>query len=219
MALFPEPTWAADGQQVVIPPSSLCFMKDPSIITGVFLQFTRCMFFSADSIVNEQLKGYIWTDASDSRIVIDPSYKWNSKNVQQRPSIYIKREAVSINSQLGLGAGQHVSHFNADGNHRGVDNTVLMSGGHSLICIGQSSSEAENIGHELLFKFIEYREPLQKEAKLGKLAVGGLSSVSKADENKENWVVVISLAWAYSHNWTLYQEAPILKKMALGVAL
>jgi len=219
MAEFSEPTWGEDGQEVKTPESSLCFRHDPYIITGVFIQFTRCHFFEEKNIVNEKLKGYLWTTDDDARIQIEPSFKWEPTHTQQRPAIYIKRDDVDVNSEYALGHGKHVSHMNLNGNHKGVDYTNFIQGGHTLLCVGQTAAEAENIGFEVFFRYLEYRKVLEKEANVGTLSVKSISAVNKVDENKENWLVSIKLTWIYSYDWTLYQEAPILKKVVFSADL
>lgn len=219
MAEQTEPTWASAGQEINKDPSSLCFRKDPYIITGVFIQFTRCHFFDANNIVNEKLKGYLWTDSPDTKLQIEPAFKWDATKVQKRPALFFKREHVQVNSNFALDAGKHTSHFNMNGNHTGMDLTNFIQGGHSIICVGQTAAEAENLGFEVFFRYLEYRKPLQKEANLGTLNIMGISPAQKVDENKENWMVTINLSWIYSYDWTLYQEAPILKKVAFSANL
>ena len=218
MAEYTEPVWG-EAQVIDQDPSSLCFRRDPYILTGLFVQFTRCHFFSASNIVNEHLKGYLWSDSVDTRIQIEPSFKWDPTHVQQRPAIYIKREEVTMQNNVGVGNGKHTSHMNLNGNHKGVDFTNFVKGGHTLLCVGETAAEAENIGFEVFFRYLEYQNPLKKEANLGTLNVIGISAVKKVDENKENWLVSINLSWIYSYDWTLYQEAPILKKVAFSADL
>lgn len=217
MAEYIEPTWG-EGQVINKEPSSLCFTMDPYILTGVFLQFTRSHFFDSSSIVNEKLKGYLWKDDETTRIQIEPSYKWLPTVTEDRPAIYFKREKVSVNNNVTMGQGAHLSHFESNGNHTGVDFTNFIRGGHTIICVGQSAGEAENLGLEIFFRYLEYKKPLKKEANLGTLSVGGISPVQQVAENKENWLVYINLSWVYAHNWTLYQEAPILKKVNFTTA-
>lgn len=220
MADFPEPVWTPSGQIVLDDPSSTCFIRDPTTLTGVFIQFLRSRFYIANNIVNPQLQGYLWVPNETTYILIEPSYKWDPTVVQKRPAIFVKRENVAPLTDIGVsGGGRHVSHTDADGCHRGVRYTNIITGSHSVLCIGQSSAEADALAMEVFFALLGYREPLQKEANLGKLTISGMPSAAKVDENKENWIVSVGLAWKYSRDWTLYQEAPILKKVAFGISL
>lgn len=188
MGEYTEPTWPADSQEVDQSGPSTCFQRDPYMLTGLFIQFCRSHFFVADNILNDKIKGYLWIPDETTHIQIEPSYKWNPTNVQQRPAIFIKREEIAINSNYSLGHGRHLSHVNLNGSHTGVDNTVFITGGHTLLCVGQTAAEAENIGWEVLLKYLLYKEVLKKEANLGTLIVAGMSPVNKVDENKENWM-------------------------------
>jgi hypothetical protein len=213
MPEYTEPTWPTESQEVEKDPKSTCFIRDPYILTGLFIQFTRSHFADADNIINDKFKGYIWDTTADSKIKIDAAYKWDPTHVQQRPSIFIKREAVQVNDKYNLGHGKHLSHVNLNGSHTGADYSLFVQGGHTIICVGQTAAEAENLGFEVFFKYLQYRDVLKKEGNLGSLNIAGIGPVQKVDENKENWSVTISLSWIYAHEWTLYQEAPILKKV------
>ena len=219
MADYTEPTWPAESQEIKQEGPSTCFKRDPYLLTGLFIQFSRSHFYEADNILNDHLKGYLWSDSPDTRVQIEPSYKWDPVNVQQRPAIFIKREDVSVKSTFSLGHGKHTSHVNLNGSHTGVDNTVFIEGAHSILCVGGTAAEAENLGWEVLLKYLLYKEVLKKEANLGTLIVSGMSPANKVDENKENWMTQIKLSWAYALDWTLFQEAPILKKVAFDAAL
>jgi hypothetical protein len=220
MADLPEPVWPAEGQVVNPKPDSMYFRKDPYILTNFLVQFSRAHFSEPKDIVNEKYKEYIWTeDTTTSKILIEPSFKVNLQNTQQRPAILVKRDGIQVNP-IGLGQGKHQSHFEPsgdrkEGRHVGMDFTTLISGTHSILCIGQSGGEADELGSEVFFKYLEYGWVLKKEANLGKFIVSGLMPVKKLDENKENWVSIINLTWTYDYSWTLYQEAPILKKIGI----
>jgi len=223
MAEYSEPTWGT-AQHVDVDPdeNSMLYIRDPYTITGLFVQFLRSHFGVAENIKRELLQGYLWSDdVATSRIQIEPSFKVNVQNTMQRPAILVKREAVSV-VPLGLGDGQHLSHVEpsgiSQGMHKGVDFSNIIRGQHSVICIGQTGGEAENIGLEVLFHLLEHRYVLKKELNVGKFIVSGLSPAVKMEENQENWAATVELGWAYSHDWTLYQDSPILKKIGTVVS-
>ena len=224
MADYPEPTWPATPQNVDVDPtqSSACYTRDPYTLTGYLIQFLRMHFSTADNIRRDLLKGYIWDDSVEtSKLLIDHSYKVDVRNTMQRPALLVKREEVQP-VPVGLGDGQHLSHLEscgvAAGTHKGVDFTNIVRGGHSVTCIGQTGAEAENLGLEVFFHLLEYRYVLKKELNVGKFIVMGLSPLVKMEENNENWSVSVTTAWAYSHDWTIYQDAPILKRVSTVIS-
>jgi hypothetical protein len=220
MADLQEPTWPAAGQEIKHKCNSMNVIKDPYILTNFFVQFTRSHFADPKNIVNDRYKEYLWSpNVEDSKLLIEPSFKVNLKNTQQRPAILIRREGVTV-MPIGLGQGQHQSHFEPtgsrlEGRHKGVDYTTLIHGAHSIMCLGQSGGEADELGFEVFFKYLQYGGVLKKETNVGKFIVSGITPVRKLDENQENWVTVITLNWTYDYSWTLYQEAPILKKIGI----
>lgn len=220
MVNLTEPVWPSKGQEINPTPDSMCFRKDPYILTNFFVQFTRAHFSEPKDIINDRYKEYIWTpDVESSKILIEPSFKVNTKNTQHRPAILFKREQVQV-MPIGLGQGKHQSHFEPkgdkmEGRNKGMDFTTIIPGSHTILCIGQSGGEADELGLEVFFKYLEYGWVLKKEANLGKFMVTGISPAKKLDENQENWLTAITLNWAYDYSWTLFQEAPILKKIGI----
>jgi hypothetical protein len=222
MAVFPEPIWPPDGSHVdTDPPNSMAIRRDPWLLTGLLTQFARARFKSADNIRNDLLKGYIWSeDDTQSRILIEPAFRYKLTDVQRRPAILVARQPVKF-IYPGLGDGTKLSHMESTGRltgfHKGVDYVVIVQGDHSLRIIGQNGDEAEALAMEVLFALVEYRAVLKREACLGKLVISGLSPLQKMDENQENWSATVELTWAYTHEWTLSQDAPVLKKLDHGL--
>jgi hypothetical protein len=216
MADFPEPVWPVKSQGVdTQPANSMCFIKDPYVLTGYFVQFVRAHFGDSRNVFNPDLVGYMWNaDDTLSKILIEPAFKHKVTNTQQRPAVLVRRGPVQP-FYPGFGDGQHTSHFESNGSHVGVDFTAIVKGTHILECIGQSGGEAEAIGWEMFKTLSGYKLVLKKDANLGKFIVSEVSPVQKWDENKESWIVTVNLTWAYSFDWTLVQEAPILKKIGL----
>lgn len=220
MTDFPEPVWPAESQQVDTKPcNSTCFVRDPYVLGGYFLQFARLHFSDARNIINPDLKQYIWSaDDTASKILMEPSFKHKAVNTQQRPAILVKRAGVTP-MYPGFGDGQYTSHLDREGpmagKHEGIDFTAIVRGGHILQCIGQTGAEAEALAWEVFMAFSGYKWVIKKDANLGKFIVGEVPPVEKWDENKESWIVGINLVWAYTFDWTLVQEAPILKKIGL----
>lgn len=224
MAIFPEPAWAAEGQGVDTDPhNSLCFEYNPYYLTGFFVQVARAHFITSSNIVFPSLKGYLWSeDAALSKVLIEPSYMVNLKNVQQRPAILVKRSDLSM-GYPGLGDGRHMPHFEGEGPmagyQLGIDFTSIMSCGHEIICVGMTGAEAELLGWEVFLKYATHKEILKREARVGKFIVSGLSSVKKLDENQENWAVTIQLGWKSTLEWTVKQDSPTLKKIVNNSSL
>lgn len=219
MSTFAEPTWAATGQPTDMQAGSTAFQRDPFMLTGLFMQFARAHYYVANNIRNDNLKGYLWNeDTTLSKILIEPSYAINLKNVQQRPAILVKRAGYAFRP-MGMGGGKHTYTIEAEGRLKGYVTggkyTSVVSGTHELLCIGMTGSEADLLAVETGLHFLEYQDVLKMEGALGKFIVDTTSPLQKMDENQENWLSIIKLDWAYTHNWTLSQDAPVFKKLSL----
>ena len=213
MQNFTEPTWTEPDNIETKCENSLFFTRNPYMLTGLFVQWSRTLFKSPDNIMNEQLKDYVWDeDYQASRITIDPSYKHDSKAERRRPAVYIKRGAVS-HSTPGMKGGLQTPHIDDDGFFRGKYMSSILTGSHVFQCIGDTEAEAENIANEVFHHLMLYGEGLKEASGLGSFWVAGLGETQEADGGKEYWVCPVNVTWSYTFNWTLDREAPILKEI------
>lgn len=221
MTIHSEPVWPSQSPTEInsLPDTSFRIQTSPSLLTGLFVQFLRAHFATADTIVDEALKGYLWTDdATTTRIMIEPAYSYNNKDVQRRPAILINRMDYNI-QYPGLGDGSHITHLEHAGSkqagkHTGSGFSAILTGTHQIASIGQTGIECERLAEEIFKALLEYRHILKKEGALGKFIIKTVSGIKKSDENKENWLIVQVVEWAYAHQWTVSQDSPVFKRLS-----
>lgn len=154
------------------------------------------------------------TSVEGSRILITASYKRDGVNIQQRPAILIKREAVKT-SRINL-ENKALSGVNKDGVLSGAEHQVTISGKHSIIAVGQSGAEADALAEEIYFRMLQYMPVIRADLRLGHFLPDVMSEVRDIkEESSLAFYSVISLAWAYVYRWRVIAESPILKRTAL----
>jgi len=217
MAILPEPTWGEPtksyGEQ-----SALCITRPaPHVVTGLILQLLRAHFSDPDNIVDPKLKGFIWTDDDttghtiNSKVKIEPSYKFDAATVEQRPSILVRRgEFISNEFALTNGSAAYMSD---NGNYEGKVKQVKLTGQHSIEVCGHSAMEADRLSEEVFFRMLEYKSVIEQDLKFSHFEVKVLKGLQKIEEGNEHWKASIDIRWAFIYSWRVVALAPILKKV------
>jgi hypothetical protein len=192
-------------------------------MTGVILDIMR-RHFQDGNIVDPDAKGKVWTDTNDTGIFIEPVTKFAGiagQNVQQRPAILVKRNSFKP-LKLSIGDRYHgtgVATTAQPGVEYVVDSSerfgVLMTGSHTLFCIGKSGAEAEVIGTEAFFELVEFKQLIRKDIGLTKFEIMDMSEPKLLEESKEHWVTVIPVTYAFRHDWKLRSEGMVFKTIQL----
>lgn len=198
--------------------SSLCSSGvPPLILTGIFVQLLRSKFSDADEIEHPALKDNVWTPSIEtSKILIRPAYQFAPKDIQARPGIYVRRQAINtrilaMNNQFQPGYDPE----NLDGAQR---HETLHGSGHIIFCVGRTGAEAELLGTEVWKHFLHFGPILREDLKLARFQVMQLSEVGKVEESAEHWATAVSAATFYYETWQLIMEAPVLKRIGIGVS-
>jgi len=213
------------------PVSSLCTTGHrANVITGIVLRLLREHFsvpaefeFNKDNSgeATADLSAYVWKDErKDAKIIIDPVWLWNSQDIQRRPAIYVKRDALK-NQRMALDHGWTVGAARNEAGKiievTGDLHATLITGSHSLIVVGTSGAEAELLGQEAFNHMLEFGPLIRKDVNLMRWDVDNWSDVSKLEESQEHFISKVTCAWAYSQAWELRQEAPWLKAVSIDI--
>jgi hypothetical protein len=209
--------------------SSLCSTgHTPQILTGAFLRILQNHFSTPSNIEKVSLRDNIARlDPEDTTegvatkgIKIQPVWKWNPKDIELRPAIYIKRNALQtqklgINDGLTVGLGT-----DQDGDlqtYKGDYHTVGVLGSHTLFCIGRTGAETEVLAYEVFREMHQFAPVVRRDLKLAKLAVTQMTDVSKLEEYDQNFTAGVVVGWAYFEAWRLKYEAPWLKTLVIDL--
>jgi len=196
--------------ELIIPePPTTMQNRAPNLYTlnGAFLTIIRRHFAQAENIEVPELQHYVWnTDDRLSKILIEPVYRWNPTNIQQRPAVIVKRgpwkfEQIGIGSRL-LGATE-VEGYAEDAH------VVAVAGTHTFFCIGTTGLEAEEIAQEVVNCLLGFLQVIREQLCLGRFFVSDIPAVGKIDECQDHFAVPVNVEYSLQWNWRLLRQAPI----------
>ena len=227
---LPEPCWGSPQEACERASAFTTAGPNPFMLTGVFQRLLQYHFSSSDNIEEPLLRGYIWTPGSaccatseteegsaniyePSRIMIKPSWSQLGPEVQQLPTLLIKREVfrsqrVSLLDQSAVGN----SSYNKGSNYQ----HMAVKGGHTIICKGGTGAEAELLGQEVFYRMLHFQQIIKKDFSLGSLVTQSVSELrTKNDESKTSFYTVVNLEWSYMYNWLIIPDSAIVKRIAI----
>ena len=199
MPVLPEPTWPQleEVQKTYADQSATCNRRfTPTVVTGILLRVLQSHFSSTDNIRDEKLHTLIWSpDAEDgtavTALIIDPLYKYDPAHMQDRPAIYVFRQALSA-QKLPMNS-KYTTSLDANGNYSGEKFTVPLSCRHVLRIIAKTAFAAERIAEEVFFYMLEFQFVLKQDFPFSEVAITTINPPQKLDEANENFIVDVAL--------------------------
>lgn len=217
-----EPQW------IDTEPSALCTIGHPPLVmTGAIIWILRRHFAQPGNIVDPELQAYVWdADVTASKIAIESVSQWPgepTQAVQRRPGIYVKRNSygrvklgIGDKYMLGRRSGvDNISSLTDNAIDTGTQYGVIIVGSHTVFCIGGTGAEAEAVGTEVFFELMEFTPLIRRDLALNKVDVMEAGGLSKLEESSEHFVVPVTMTYAFNHDWSLRQDAPMLKSVTL----
>jgi len=200
------------------PPSSICTTGPMTyIINGALLSLVRYQFSVVENIVQPQLHKYLWkNDEKDTGIVIEPVYKWNPRNIQQRPAVILKRGPWKFH-RMSIG----------DRQHGGVQETgytefsqqVLVIGSHIFFCVGRTGLEAEEIGLEVAMNMMGFSELIRQQLSLARFQLDSTGNVHRIIECQDHFAVPVTVTYGMQLNWEVVRQAPLWMRTLADIKL
>jgi len=218
------------------PASSLCSTGPfANVLTGAFLRTLQEHFSDASNLAyngenmdlvssrgqetpGRQLQEYIWKpDNTETKIQIQPVWKYNTEDVQRRPAFYVKRNKWQVAPQEAIDYGMTTSAAKTGAIVQGQFQTHAMIGSHSIFAVGQSGAEVELLASEAYDLFMSFRSAIREDLKLHKFAVLEVEAAQLLDEHVEAWVVPVVLGYAFYRAWRVDRVAPWLKGASIDL--
>jgi hypothetical protein len=190
------------------PPSSICTTGPmPHIINGALLSLIRYQFADISNITQPALHKYLWNkDEKTSAILIEPVYKWNPRNIQQRPAVIVKRGPWKVH-RISIGDRLHA--YVADEGYSEFTQQVLMVGSHVLFCVGRTGLEAEEIGTEVAMHMLGFSELIRQQLSLARFQLDSIGDVHRIVECQDHFAVPVTVTYGMQLNWEVVRQAPI----------
>lgn len=172
----------------------------PLFITGLLRDMLIRHFAAPLQIEEPDLRELVWRDDARTRILIESVFRWRGDLTEKRPAVLIKRNAFR-NLRLGIGdkAGT-----DEQGNQQ---YTTFWVGSHTLFCLHGSGASVELLATEVQRELTQFSPLIVQYLGLFRLAVTDVGEIMEVEEARENFVVPITIGWAYQEKWKLSQEA------------
>lgn len=206
-----------DPSQSTVPTlSSLCVsLGRPFVMTGLLRDILTRKFSNADNIEDPDLKGLLWKSGTATNILIESAHRWVPAFAERRPAVILKRNTCQ-NLRRGVGDQRLGPHVDSEGHEHYVTYWV---GSHTLFCIGGTGAQAEILGSEVQRELTEFGPVIRRKMGLLQFQVLQIGAVAKLEEAQENFVVPITVGWAFEERWVLRYEAPLLRHISLSMLL
>lgn len=185
------------------------------LLTGFLVLWMQEHFVRADAIEDDKLDSKLWSpDIKENKVLIKSITKWKPQDTGLRPAIIVKRNSARVMRQI-----INDRHMPALG---GPESTVtrctsFIAGSHTLFCIADEGGECETFANEVYRELMQFAIILRPALGLHKLMVTEIGDLSLVEEATENYVVPITVAYAFEESWELMPQAPLLKRVDLAV--
>jgi hypothetical protein len=187
----------------------------PILLTGFFRDHFARHFASAATVEVSALQHLIWKDNERTTILIESLHRWEPRTTGLRPAILIKRNAFK-NRREGIGDRKQLPAIDITGNPHFL---TFWVGSHTLFCIGGTGAQAESLATEVRRDLVEFGPAIKNSFKLLRFQAVEVGAISELEEATENFVVPVTVGWAFEESWQLMQQAPRLKRISLSSLL
>ena len=194
--------------------SSLCSMLNrPIVLTGLFRD-VLIRHFSSDKYIEEpDLRHLIWKPGEDTGILIESIHRWRPETTERRPAVIVKRNAYQ-NERRGIGDRRMGPITDKEGNNHYV---TFWKGSHTLFCIGGTGAQAEILATEVQRELTEFGPELVRTLGLMRFQVTEIGAVGELEEAQENFVVPVTVGYAYEERWVTKLQASRLNSVSLSL--
>jgi hypothetical protein len=181
--------------------SALCHLgQRPLVITGIIRRLLISHFANSLNIEDPDLKTFIWQNNLATGILIESVQRWIGSLVEKRPAVLLKRNAyrnmrVLLNDRSGT---------DEQGNEEYL---TLWVGSHTLFCIQETGASCEILATEVQRELTQFAPVVKQRLDLVKFHVTEVGEASEVEESTQNFLIPITVGWAYQEKWKVIPEA------------
>jgi len=181
--------------------------KTPLVLQGIVLSILKAWF----AVNSEQFK-YIPNDELQSKLVIDPSYKWNPENCQNRPGLYVKKQ-----DYIPRGWGKTgMDDLLKVGKNADIQYNVLPVCPIIVFSVGKVPGEVDILAWEAAQVLLSLSPMIKRDFNFNAFDLERIGEIGIVTEHKEFWTVPISITTKFAEAWEVTQVAPILKETLIN---
>jgi len=189
----------------------------PLLMTGVLLEWLRQHYSTADriedSVLRQEGNEFIWKATADSELLIESATKFDVSQLEKRPAVIVKR--LGWQTQRIIIGHAHMGVAQADGSRH---YTAMVLGGHTVFCLSGEGGEAEKLAGETYYELLRFAPLLRRMLDLKRLEIAEVGEVAQLEEATENYVVPITLSYAFTDSWKIApQNAPVMNQAVVTI--
>ena len=94
---------------------------------------------------------------------------------------------------------------------------TFWKGSHTLFCIGGTGAQAEILATEVQRELTEFGPELVRTLGLMRFQVTEIGAVGELEEAQENFVVPVTVGYAYEERWITRIQGPRLNTVSLSL--
>ena len=91
-----------------------------------------------------------------------------------------------------------------------------MVGSHTVFAVARAAAQVDVLSAEIATRLIQYQQAIQAEFGFNRFRVAEVGAISKLEEASETFVVPVTVAYTYVEAWSVWTEAPYLKRITIG---
>lgn len=190
-------------------PSRLCLggMTD-ELITGMTVNLLRRHFTVWKNLEDPYLQkeDFAWKKGEDRGVLIDALEDWEPGAASHRPALLIRLNDVDDER---IAIGDKVS----EDDQGNAAYTTLCVGSNTVVCLAGNAREAKALASEVRRQLRWFGNPISRVARLVRWRVLKKGQAVQVQESTDNWMVPVTVGWAYTESWTLTQVARPLRRV------
>jgi hypothetical protein len=183
----------------------------PMLLSGIVVDVLRQHFGNPSSIFDPLLQDRIWRPSDATSILIETCTKEVLTQIQQRPAILVKRNAIKFESFM---LNNEVVPMGAT---PGREFGMRARGSHTVFCITTSSGNTEALAQETWMLLLQFSPRIRSLLRLQRdFEIEEIGELRTLEGIGGQYVVPLTFTYAVDHTWILKSTAPQVRHVQMN---
>jgi len=185
--------------------NSLCELGPRPLVMQGWLRLWLTGHFQKANLEDQDqtIQKMLWRPDATTGIMIESNTRWVPELTELRPAVILKRGAWR-RIRLGI-ADRMLGYFQIDGQEVYAN---LWQGSHTLFC-----GEVEKLAAEVYRELNEFGPAFREVLNLMRFEVTEVGEIMILEEARQNFVVPVVVAYAFTEQWHLNREVPVMRRI------
>lgn len=187
--------------------------RTPLILTGMFVELIRALYAEEDNLYPPARTWVPTNDEDEDHLFIEPAYKWDDKNIERKPAIYVDIGDLKLSEKVTQGIGSHGVHYDLK---EGVDYREHVAGTSvSFAHVCEKRSECmlyEGITYDLLAGL---SFAIKRDFCLEKFDLKAILKPKQTSDQPITFVAEVQATMQFREPFALKRESPKLKQITV----